>query len=195
MPARPRPPSASCTTRARTIASARWTMAKRRWISCSRSRTAASPSRAPRPPASGKATRSTSSILRDMWTSPPRWSVRCACLTAASSSSARSAASSPRRKRSGDRPRPTRSPASGSSTRWTAWAPISTTSCPRSKPSSAPIRFRSTSLWGPKADFPASSTCSPCNTSPSTRATTARRCARTRFRQTCRKRPTSGGRS
>ena len=53
MPARPRRPSASSSTPASTTRSARCTKAPRRWTGWCRSRSAASPSRRPRRPASG----------------------------------------------------------------------------------------------------------------------------------------------
>ena len=54
MPARPRRPSASSTTPASRIRSAKCTRAPRPWTGWSRSRSAASPSRRPRRPASGR---------------------------------------------------------------------------------------------------------------------------------------------
>ena len=64
--------------------SARCMKAPRRWTGWSRSRSAASPSRRPRPPASGATTASTSSTRRATSTSPSRSSARCACSTARS---------------------------------------------------------------------------------------------------------------
>ena len=58
-------------------------------------------------------------------TSPSRWSARCACSTAPSPCSARSAASSRSPRRCGVRPTSTTCRASPSSTRWTASAPTS----------------------------------------------------------------------
>ena len=80
-------------------------------------------SRRPPSPASGRATRSTSSTRPATSTSPPRCSAACACSTAASSCSTRWRASSRSRRRSGGRPTATACRASASSTRWTAPAP------------------------------------------------------------------------
>ena len=63
---------------------ARSTTAPPPWTGWSRSRSAASPSPPPPPPASGATTASTSSTPRATWTSPSRWSARCACWTARS---------------------------------------------------------------------------------------------------------------
>ena len=71
---------------------------------------------------------STLSTLRATWTSPWKWSVRCACWTARCACSTRSPASSRNRKPSGARRTSTACRASVSSTRWTAWARTSTTS-------------------------------------------------------------------
>ena len=61
-------------------------------LDASRSRSAASPSPRPPPPVSGTTTRSTSSTPPATWTSPSRWSVRCASSTALSVSSTASPA-------------------------------------------------------------------------------------------------------
>ncbi len=148
MPARPPPPSVFCTTPVRTTRSARRTMALRRWTSWRRSRSVASRSSPLRPPASGtvrpttraSSSRSTSSTPRATSTSPPRWSVRCACSMAPwPSSTARKALSrSPRPY--GVRPTSTAFRASASSTRWTSWALTSTTRSTPSRRSWVPPR-------------------------------------------------------
>ena len=89
MPARPPRPSASSSTRASSTRWARCTRAPRPWTGWSRSRSAASRSPRPPRPASGRTTASTSSTPRATWTSPSRWSARCACSTARSRCSAR----------------------------------------------------------------------------------------------------------
>ena len=98
-----------------------------RWTTWSRSRSAASRSRRPPPPRTGTTTASTSSTRRATSTSPSRWSARCACSTARSRCSTASPASSRRPRRCGARPTVRRAAACASSTRWTAWAPTSTT--------------------------------------------------------------------
>ena len=102
------------------IRSARSMTAPPPWTGWSRSRSAASPSRRPRPPASGAIIASTSSTRRATSTSPSRSSGRCACLTARSPCSTRSPASSRSRRRCGARRTSTACRACASSTRWTA---------------------------------------------------------------------------
>ena len=75
-----------------TTRSAKSTRAPPPWTGWSRSRSAASRSRPPRRPASGRTTRSTSSTRRATSTSPSRWSGRCACSTVRSRSSTASPA-------------------------------------------------------------------------------------------------------
>ena len=125
MPARPPRPNGSCSTPASRTRSAKCTKAPRSWTGWSRSRSAASPSRPRRRPASGKSTASTSSTRRATSTSPSKWSARCACSTARSPCSTPCRASSRSRKRCGARPTSTACRASASSTRWTASAPTS----------------------------------------------------------------------
>ena len=100
-PARPRRPSASCSTPASATRSVKCTTAPPPWTGWSRSRSAASPSPRPPPPRSGRAwtspstsTASTSSTPPGTSTSPSKSSVRCACSTARCSCCAPSAACS-----------------------------------------------------------------------------------------------------
>ena len=95
MPARRRRPSASSTTPAAPTRWVRSTRALPSWTGWSRSRSAASRSPPPRPPASGRTTASTSSTRPATSTSPSRSSARCACSTAPSRCSTPSPASSP----------------------------------------------------------------------------------------------------
>jgi hypothetical protein len=88
MPARPRPPSASCSTPACRTRSARCTTALPPWTGWSRSRSAVSPSRPLRRPASGRAWTSSSRSIGSTSSTPPgtstsrsRWSVPCVCST------------------------------------------------------------------------------------------------------------------
>ena len=125
MPVRPLPPSASSTTPAGPTRSARCTTARPSWTGWSRSRSAASPSPRRPPPASGATARSTSSTRRATWTSRPRSSAACACWTARWRCSTPWRACSRSRKRCGARRTSTRFRESASSTRWTGWAPTS----------------------------------------------------------------------
>ena len=84
MRARRRRPSASSSTPDAPTSWARSTRARPPWTGWSRSRSAASPSPPPPPRPSGTTTASTSSTRPATWTSPSRWSARCACSTARS---------------------------------------------------------------------------------------------------------------
>ena len=139
MPARRRRRNGSCSTPGLRTRSAKSTKAPPSWTGWSRNRSAASPSRRPRRPASGAITASTSSTRPATSTSRPKSSARCACSTARSPCSTRSPASSRSRKPSGARPTSTASRASASSTRWTASARTSSAPSTRSSPSSKPI--------------------------------------------------------
>ena len=134
MPVRPLRPNASFITRAARISWARCMKAPPSWTGWSRNRSAASPSRPQLPPASGAIFRSTSSIRRATWILPLKSSAVCASWMAPWPYSMPWPACSRNRKPCGGRPISTMSRASASSTRWTAWARISSTP---SKPSSA----------------------------------------------------------
>ena len=136
MPARRRRRNGSCSTPGSRTRSAKCTKAPPSWTGWSRSRSAASPSRRPRRPASGAITASTSSTRPATSTSRPKSSARCACSTARSPCSTRSPASSRSRKPCGARPTSTACRASASSTRWTASARTSSAPSIRSSPSS-----------------------------------------------------------
>ena len=127
MPARPRPPNASCSTPASRTRWAKCTTAPPSWTGWSRSASAASRSRPPRRPASGRgwtgtipSIGSTSSTRPATSTSRSKSSARCACSTARAWCTARSAACSRNRKPCGGRPTSTRCRGLRSSTRWTA---------------------------------------------------------------------------
>ena len=98
-------------------------MARPPWTGWNRSRSAASRSRRPRRPASGRTIASTSSTHRDTWTLRSKSNARCECWMARSPCSAASAASSRSPRPSGARRTATACRASRSSTRWTASAP------------------------------------------------------------------------
>ena len=83
MPARRRRPSGSSITPARATRSARSMRAPPPWTGWSRSRSAASPSRRPRPPRSGTTSGSTSSTRPATSTSPSRSSARLRVLDGA----------------------------------------------------------------------------------------------------------------
>ena len=153
MPARPRRPSGSSTTRARPTRSARCTTAPRPWTTWSRSRSAASPSRRPPRPASGPASASTSSTRRATSTSPSRSSAACACSTAPCACSTATRAWSRRPRRSGARATSTACRASSSPTRWIRPAPTSTCASPTSSPSSARGRCRCRSRSAAELSF------------------------------------------
>ena len=138
---RPRP-SVSSTIRARTIRSAKCTMALRRWTSWFRSRSAALRFSPPLRAFRGATTASRSSILPDTLTLRPKWSALCAFSTARSLFIARSAAFSPSPSRSGVSPRSIKFRRSRSSTRWTASAPTSTALWSRCALSSRPTPYR-----------------------------------------------------
>ena len=126
--AKPPPPSGSCSTPAAPTDWARPTRARLLWTGWSRSRSAASPSRLPPPPAFGSTAASISSTPRGMWTSPLRWSAASACWTVPLPCCAPRAVSSPRPRRSGARPINTTCPVWFTSTRWTSRAQTSSTS-------------------------------------------------------------------
>lgn len=110
MPARPQPPSASCTTPVSTTRLVRCTTAQPPWTGWNRNRSAASPSPLRPRPRSGKTTSSISSTRQGMWISPSRWSAICACSTARSRFSTAKRVSNRSPNRCGGRPTNTMSP-------------------------------------------------------------------------------------
>src|SRR5579884_3793717 len=115
------------------------------WTGWSRNASAASPSPAPPPPPPGPATpksiASISLIPPATWISPSKSSAPFACWTGPSPFSIPSPASSRSPKRCGARRINTASRASPSSTRWTKWARILTTSSAPSASASARLPF------------------------------------------------------
>jgi elongation factor G len=87
------------------------------------------------------------------WTSPSRWSARCASSTAPSPCSTARRVSSRSPSRFGGRPTSTTSRVSASSTRWTRSAPTSTSRCARWRSASAPSRHPDPAAVGSEGDF------------------------------------------
>ena len=172
MPARPPPPSASSTTPASPTRSVRCMRAQPRWTGWFRSRSAASPSLPLPPPATGATARprripwrtrrtaiaSTSSTPRATSTSPSRCSALCACWTVLSPFWLPRAVSSPSPRRSGVRQMNTRSPAWSTSTRWTPWAPTSSTASRCCTTACTPTAWRSSCPSAARTPSRASST-------------------------------------
>ena len=153
--ARPRRPSASSTTPAASTRSARCTTARRRRTGCPRSASAASPSPRPRPTASG------AGDCTDQHHRHPRPRGLHGRGRALSARSRRRGGLLRRRagRRAAVRDRVApgrqvpRARASPTSTRWTAWAPISTCRTTRSSRCSAPTPRRSSCPIGAEAAF------------------------------------------
>ena len=122
MPVKPPPRSAFSITPAGPTRSAKCMKARPSWTGWSRSRSAASPSPPPRPPASGRIAPSILSTRRATWISRPKWSAACACWTERWRCSTRWRAFSRNRKQCGARPISTAFRAFASSTKWTASA-------------------------------------------------------------------------